>query len=143
MSSEVGPTHSRLQDFATRYTAAWCSQNPESVAEFFSPTGSLSVNHGSPALGRTEIAALARSFMSAFPDLIVAMDNLRIQGDFVEYHWTLTGTNNGPGGSGNKVRISGYENWSIGADGLIVSSQGHFDEADYRRQLEQRAGRSR
>jgi len=34
------------------------------------------------------------------------------------------------------VRISGFEEWRIGEDGLIAESQGHFDSADYRRQLE-------
>jgi hypothetical protein len=47
----------------------------------------------------------------------------------------LTGTNNGPGGTGNKVRISGYELWKIGNDGLIAESKGHFDATDYEKQL--------
>jgi hypothetical protein len=51
------------------------------------------------------------------------------------YHWTLTGTNTGPGGTGRAVRISGYEEWVIGSDGLIVDSLGRFDEEDYQRQL--------
>jgi hypothetical protein len=33
------------------------------------------------------------------------------------------------------VRVSGYEEWTIGADGLIAESKGHFDEADYQRQI--------
>ena len=51
------------------------------------------------------------------------------------FHWTLTGTNSGPGGNGNKVRISGYELWKIDNDGLIAESLGHFDAADYERQI--------
>jgi hypothetical protein len=35
------------------------------------------------------------------------------------------------------VRITGYEQWRFGADGLIAESQGHFDAADYQRQLAQ------
>lgn len=45
-----------LTEFAARYTAAWCSQDPASVAAFFSPGGSLRVNDGPPALGREAIA---------------------------------------------------------------------------------------
>ncbi len=45
-------------------------------------------------------------------------------------------TNTGPGGTGQLVRISGFEMWSIGEDGLIAQSQGHYDSAAYRRQLE-------
>ncbi len=63
------------------------------------------------------------------------MDDLRVQGDRAEYHWTLTGTNRGPGGSGHKVRIGGFEVWEIGPDGPIAASQGHFDADEYQRQL--------
>ena len=125
-----------LQDFATRYTAAWCSQDPARVAAFFSPGASLTVNEGAPAVGRSEITELARSFMTTFPDLKVVMDGLLLQEDGAEYHWTLSGTNTGPGGTGHRVRVSGCEKWRMGADGLIASSQGHFDAVEYRRQLE-------
>jgi predicted ester cyclase len=74
--------------------------------------------------------------MTAFPDMRVALDELHVQGDHTEYHWTLTGTNSGPGGTGNRVRISGFELWQIGGDGLITSSEGHFDNSEYQRQLE-------
>lgn len=30
--------------------------------------------------------------MTALPDMRVVMDDLRVHGDRVEYHWTLTGT---------------------------------------------------
>ena len=74
--------------------------------------------------------------MVAFPDLQVLMDDLLIHGDKDEYRWTLVGTNTGPGGTGRRVRISGFEEWSIGEDGLIASSRGHYDQAEYDRQLE-------
>lgn len=121
-------------DLATRYTEAWCSQSPESVAAFYSDQGSLRVNDGPPAVGRNAIADVARSFMAVFPDLSVVMDDLRLQTGEPEYHWTLSGTNIG---TGHPVRISGFERWRIGTDGLIASSEGHFDTAEYRRQLEE------
>lgn len=124
-----------LEDFATRYTAAWCSQDAGSVAAFFAENGSLQINHGAPAVGREAITAAAQSFMTAFPDMVVATDSLQIDGPRVTYHWTLTGTNTGPGGTGMAVRISGREEWRFGADGLIAQSSGHFDEAEYARQL--------
>ena len=126
---------SELTSFATRYTAAWCSQDPARVASFFAPAGSLSINAGAPAVGRDAIAAAARGFMTAFPDMVVTMDSLTVDGRHATYQWTLTGTNIGPGGSGNAVRISGYEEWTIGADGLIAKSLGHFDATEYQRQL--------
>ena len=124
-----------LRDFADRYTDAWCSQEPARVAAFFAPDGSLTINLGAPAVGREAITQAARSFMIAFPDLRVVMDRLVPAEDRVEYHWTLTGTNTGPGGTGHAVRISGFECWRIGADGLIQESLGSFDASDYERQI--------
>lgn len=126
-----------LREFARRYTAAWCSRHPAGVAAFFSENGSLRVNADPPAVGREAIAEVARTFMTAFPDLRVTMDCLLLRDEEAEYHWTLTGANTGPGGTGRRVRISGFEEWRIGSDGLIASSQGHFDAAEYRRQLEE------
>ena len=126
----------RLRDFAVRYTAAWCSQDAASVAAFFSPTGSLTITGGVPAIGRSAITAAAQGFMSAFPDLRVCMDDLIETRDSVTYQWTLDGTNTGPGGTGKRVRISGFEKWRIGDDGLVAQSQGNFDAAEYQRQVE-------
>jgi hypothetical protein len=76
--------------------------------------------------------------MTEFPDMQVLMDDLVVRDDdgVVEYHWTLAGTNTGPGGTGKRVRIRGFEEWTIGDDGLIAKSQGHYDEAEYERQLQ-------
>jgi len=106
------------------------------VAAFYSPDGSLSVNGGTPAVGRKAITEVAQGFMSSFPDLQVLLGDLLIRVDCVKYHWTLIGTNTGPGGTGHQVRISGFEVWRIGEDGLVVESQGHFDSTDYQYQLE-------
>jgi hypothetical protein len=43
----------------------------------------------------------------------------------------LDGTNTGPGGTGKRVRVTGINKWTFGADGLIAEPQGHFDEAEY------------
>ena len=125
-----------LNEFATRYTAAWCSQHAASVASFFDERGSLKINDGTPAVGRAAITNSAQSFMTAFPDIVVRMDRLVVKGAKTEYHWTLTGTNTGPGGTGKFVNISGFEEWRFGPDGLIAESLGHFNAAEYERQLD-------
>ena len=124
-----------LMKFATRYAEAWCSQNPESVAAFFAENGSLSVNDGSLAVGRAAIAEVARGFMRDFPDMVVTMDDVTHASDGTKFHWTLTGTNTGPSGAGKRLRVSGYELWKFDPDGLIAESKGHFDSAEYERQL--------
>ena len=129
-------TSEELTDFATRYTAAWCSHDPARVASFFAEQGSLTINHDAPSIGRAAITTAAQGFMSAFPDMVVIMDSLETTGALIRYHWTLTGTNTGPGGTGQPVHVSGYEEWAFGPDGLIGRSLGHFDEAEYQRQIQ-------
>lgn len=125
-----------LSGLGTRYAAAWSSQDPARLASFYSEEGSLSVNDGQPAIGRTAIAAKAQSFMSAFPDMVVALERMELQGGHAVFRWVWTGANTGPGGTGRFVRITGHEVWTLDQDGLIARSEGHFDEADYQRQLQ-------
>jgi hypothetical protein len=94
------PKLPELRDFAAHYTAAWCSRNPERVAAFFSPGGSLRVNDDPAAVGRNAITQVVQSFMTAFPHLSVMMNDLLLRGDVVEYYWTLIGTNTGLAGLG-------------------------------------------
>lgn len=121
-------TGSKLNQFAARYAKAWCSHNPESVAEFFAENALLTVNDG-PSAPALEVA---RAFMRDFPDMTVTFDKLESRGDRTAFHWTLSGTYSG---TGNHVQISGYELWKIDNAGLIAESSGHFDAAEYERQL--------
>jgi len=122
--------------FAQSYAAAWCSHDPASVAAHYAPKGSLTINSGTPAVGRAAIAEAALSFITALPDIQVLMDDLVVEDGWIEFRWTFTGTNTGPGGTGNRVRVSGYEEWTMSSDGLIAESQGHYDQAEYDHQLE-------
>ena len=121
-----------VRDFARGYTEVWCSGDPIRVAGYFSPGGTIAINGGPP----TEITEVARSFMSTFPDLRLLMDDLVVKDGLVEFHWTCVGTNTGSGGTGKRVRFSGFEEWTFGENGLVAESQGHYDQADYEHQLE-------
>lgn len=126
---------SELTDFAIRYAAAWSSQDPASLAAFYAEDGTLTVNSGAPSVGRAAITATAQGFMTAFPDMVVKMDQVRGNRSHAIFRWIWTGTNTGPGGTGKFVRIRGYEEWTI-RDGLIAESKGYYDEAEYQRQLQ-------
>src|SRR5207244_12668828 len=73
-------TPDELHEFAERYTEAWCSQDPARVAAHYASDGSLTINDGPPAVGRAAITEAARSFMDAYPDMRVEMDELRLHG---------------------------------------------------------------
>jgi nuclear transport factor 2 (NTF2) superfamily protein len=120
----------QIEQLAHAYTEAWCSRDPARVASHYIPGGTIAINGGDPA----EIAEVAAAFIAAFPDIEVFMDDLVVREDgSVEYRWTFTGTS---AETGNSVRVPGYEEWTIAQDGLIAMSRGHYDQAEYDRQLQ-------
>ncbi len=125
----------QLEQFAIRYTEAWCSQQAALVAACFEENGSFAVNSGRPSIGRRAIEGAAQEFMTDFPDMVLTLDRLVMEKAQLRYYWTMTGTNSGPGGSGKSLRISGYEVLEMAETGLIQSAIGHYDEAEWARQI--------
>lgn len=124
----------QIEELARSYTGAWCSRDPARVAAHYAPGATIAINGGEPAA----IAEVAAAFVAAFPDIEVFMDELVIAEDAVEYRWTFTGTS---AETGKWVRIPGFEEWTVDADGLIAESRGHYDQAEYNRQLQEGAER--
>jgi nuclear transport factor 2 (NTF2) superfamily protein len=119
----------QIEQLARNYTEAWCSRDPARVAGLYVPGGMIAINGGDAA----GIAAVAEAFIAAFPDIEVFMDDLVLREDgIVEYRWTFTGTSVE---TGKSVRVPGFEEWTIASDGLIAVSRGHYDQAEYDRQL--------
>jgi hypothetical protein len=120
----------QLEELARAYTDAWCSGDPELVAAHYVPGGKIAINGGD----LSPITEVAEGFIAAFPDIQVFMDDLVLRDDgVVEYHWTFTGTS---AETGNTVRVPGFEEWTIAPAGLIAESRGHYDQAEYDRQVE-------
>lgn len=120
------PTHEQL---ARSYTEAWCSRDPARVAAHYVRGGLIAINDGEPA----PIREVAEAFIAAFPDIQVFMDDLVLRKDgIIEYRWTFTGTS---AETGKSVRVPGFEEWTIAPDGLIAESHGHYDQAEYDRQV--------
>lgn len=124
-----------METFARSYAQVWCGVRPEFIAMFYEENGVLQLNQSKPAEGRAQIAEVAQGFMHNLPDMLVRYDSLVTKPTGTEFHWTLTATHSGPGGTGNKVEVSGYELWQMGDNGRILKSQGHFPTEEYNRQL--------
>jgi hypothetical protein len=75
---------------------------------------------------------MAAGFYAEFPDLIVHLDDIRAAGSQAIFVWTLEGTH---AGIGNRVKVQGWEEWTLSDDCLVASSLGRFDAAEYDRQI--------
>lgn len=120
--------HDRMRQVADGYAAVWNSGSADAVAAFTPPTGgpsSTGVNHGRVGAGVAEMAA---GFFADVPDLSHVCDGLRIAGDHVGFLWTFTGSH---AATRNSLRVSGWEEWDMGAEQRVTSSRGWFDADDY------------
>ena len=128
--------YEKMVEFGRNYTDAWNSKKPEKMASFYAFNGVLTINLGKPAVGRKQLEETAKSFMEAFPDMVLTMDSLTADNGIYRYYWNFKGTNTGPGGTGNTVDFSGFEEWTMNEEGLIQNSIGTFDADDYQKQLD-------
>jgi nuclear transport factor 2 (NTF2) superfamily protein len=118
------------------YTEAWNSRDPARVAEFFAEDGSLTFNDGEPLVGRAAIEAAVKSRMDALPDSVLKIEAFEELGDMrFRYRWTFAGTDTGPGGTGRRVELGGYDEWEVSELGDIATSRSYYDAEDYKRQL--------
>lgn len=67
--------YDKMVEFGQKYTDAWNSKQPEKMASFYAQNGMLTVNNGTPAIGRKQLAETAQSYMEAFPDMELTMDS--------------------------------------------------------------------
>ncbi len=123
------------EELGRKYTESWCSHDPNAVASFNATDGRIVINDGEPSNGRSAVAEMAQGFFNGFPDLVVRMDSIRTSGTYCVFLWTLEGTTSGPDGTGKRVEVSGWEYWRLTNDGLVAESKGHFDAADFERQV--------
>ena len=129
-------SYQQAVEHAIAYTRAWCEHDAEAVASHYSSDSEgITINDGEPWVGRAGVAEMARGFIAAFPDMVLYMDYFHSSGTYAVYHWTLEGHNTGADGTGRFVRTPGWEYWRYSDDGLVAASLGHYDAADYTRQL--------
>ena len=60
-------------------------------------------------------------------------DGLRTSGDHLAYLWTFTGSHDG---TRKAVKVLGWEEWDVDAEGLIRLSRSWFDSEEYARQTQ-------
>jgi len=124
---------SAVAKMAADYTAAWNSKSPTAVAGFYAEDGQIIINRGAPWKGRSGIEDMAKGFFADVPDLSLTCDEIRCAGTHAVYAWTFIGHH---ATSKKPLKVSGWEEWELGADLKVKSSLGWYDADDYARQVE-------
>lgn len=128
-------TDAEANIFGERYAAAWSSGSPAKVCAMFAPDGSIAINGGPASHGPDGIGSVVQSWMDAFPDLRITCERMGREGEAWKWFWRMRGTFSGPGGNGRRVDMRGWEVLSIAPDGRIRHAEGHYNQAEYNRQL--------
>ena len=123
-----------VEDFGRRYTEAWNSSDPGSVAAFHEPDSSLRVNDAEPAVGHEAITDVASGFMESFPDMELLMDGIEGDARSAVYAGRSSARTRDRRHrtSGAVQRLRGVDSERERAHRPFV---GHFDAEDYERQL--------
>lgn len=83
-------THARL---AQALTDAWNAHDARAVATLYAPDfEGDDIALAEPQHGAEAIRRLTQYYLRAFPDLVVTLDGLAVDGDVVAMIWTLSGT---------------------------------------------------
>lgn len=126
-------THDSIQNLARDYALAWSSGDPTAVAEFYAEDSEVVINRGDPCRGRAEITEMVRGFHSAFPDLELRCDLMRVAGSRALFVWTLEGHHDQ---TGNLVVTRGWDEWELRNDLKVLGSAIWFNADDYQRQID-------
>ena len=121
-----------IKKMSTDYAHAWSSQDASLVASYYEPNGQIAINGDEALVGTTAIAEMAAGFHTAFPDMKLMCDGLRVSGNHALFLWTFYGHHFE---TKNFVRVSGWEEWEISENAKVQSSRGWFDVEDYESQI--------
>ena len=125
-------TSSQALALAGAYTDAWNSRSPDRVAALYAEGAEIVINGGTPAKGRAGVRGVAAGFLADVPDLHLICDGVCLSGDHLVYLWTFTGHH---ARTVAPMEVTGWEEWDLGPDRLILRSRGWYDATDYARQI--------
>lgn len=78
-----------------------------------------------------EYETFMNSFVTAFPDFKVKVNNVDINDNKIYIAWTVTGTHNGDfmgnAPTGKKIETDGFSIWTLNANGKFVSEEAYYD----------------
>ncbi|GAB3198011.1 hypothetical protein GCM10027261_24470 [Geodermatophilus arenarius] len=126
-------------ELAERYQRGWSDHDGDAVAACFADDGTY-VDPSLPGpLPRTAIAGYVNGLVSAFPDLVLTVEDQVSEGSRVYFSWRLQGTNSGvlpglPAPTQRRCDVPGVDLIEVGPDG-ITRVVGYFDQKGFFEQL--------
>ena len=122
-----------------RQADAWGAHDDQAVAACFARDAALRDAGGETINGRDAIAARAKMYMDAFPDMRFDIESIEVEGNRFAMEWKAYGTNTASlmdaPATGKSVVVEGCDVGVFGDDGLIQRETDYWNEASFLRQL--------
>lgn len=128
---EVNSKNSPIMQAVNQVVKGWNNNDISnlkalSVANLIrSSNGNIDVNN------IDEYQGFMNTFVTAFPDFKVTIDNAAINGNKVYLNWTVTGTHNGVfmgnAPTGKKMKSHGFSIWTTNNDGKFIREDAYYD----------------
>jgi steroid delta-isomerase-like uncharacterized protein len=122
-----------------REVESWNAHDAVGVAAFYAEEATVTDAGGETATGREEIAARARQYMDALPNLRFELQSVAADGNRFAMEWRASGTNTGSLAgmppTNRPVVVEGCDVGEFGDDGLIQRETDYWNEASFLRQL--------
>jgi steroid delta-isomerase-like uncharacterized protein len=132
-------TRDEIAAVCERQAQAWNAHDPDAVGAFFAQDAILHDASGETVSGRDAIAARAKMYIDAFPDMRFDIQSVEVDGNTFTFEWRASGTNSGSLAgmppTNRSVVVEGCDVGKIGDDGLIHSENDYWNEASMMRQL--------
>ena len=127
-------TTEEIKVIARRYVDVWNQHDPAALDTVFAATA---VRHD-PATGIESIRAIMQSLLTAFPDLLLTIDQELADEDCAILRWTATGTHNGDfqgiPPTGKPINVKGTSVYQC-ADGKMIAEHSIWDALGMLKQL--------
>ena len=119
-------TDAELQEFITRFAAAWAARDGNAFLDLWHPEGSLNTPLVSRTIKGCELHQLMEVQKAAAPDFVWQLLDWTSRGDTVIIEWQTTRIANG-----TRFEWRGVDKFRI-RDGKIISEQVYCDTAPLR-----------
>lgn len=120
------PTDAEIQDFVTRFAAAWAARDPEAFKALWHPEGVLHYPPADRPIAGAEIGRLNEVQKEQAPDLVWQLLDWTARGDVVIVEWQCTRQ-----GGGRRFDWRGVDKFRL-KEGRILEERVYMDTAPLR-----------
>lgn len=130
----------QVVDTVTARVQAFNAHDADAVADFYIEDAvSRDMGRDMALMGRAAIRESLATYFDAFPDVVMGISRISVDGDTAFLEWHAAGTHREPyhgiPATGRHVEVDGCIVFSFTADGRITSEISYWDVASMLRQL--------